>query len=178
MSRSFSIGRLAGLRISAVGSVLPAFILFWILLSVLGLILLHLDPAEAFIGGFLAALLHYLSELWHQLSHAWAARLTGYPMSGVRFWGFLGTSLYPEKEGNLPAQIHIRRALGGPIGSLLLALIMGLLTLVLQPSGGLLYALALFLFLDNLFVLSLGALLPLGFTDGSTLIHYFGLRRP
>jgi hypothetical protein len=98
-------------------------------------------------------------------------------MSGVRFWGFLGTSLYPKNEGNLPAQIHIRRALGGPIGSLLLALIMGLLTLLLQPSGGLFYALVLFLFLDNLFVLTLGALLPLGFTDGSTLLHYLQLQR-
>ncbi len=31
---------------------------------------------------------------------------------------------------------------------------------------------ALFFFLDNLLVLTLGALLPLGFTDGSTILRW------
>jgi hypothetical protein len=33
---------------------------------------------------------------------------------------------------------------------------------------------ALFFFLDNLLVLTLGAFVPLGFTDGSTLLRWWG----
>jgi hypothetical protein len=172
MSRSFPIGQVAGLRISAAGSVFPAFVILWFLLGILGYLLLHFSPPVALLGGFLGAILHYLSELWHQVCHSWAARRTGYPMTGVRFWYFLGTSLYPRDEASLPAEIHIRRALGGPVGSLLLSLVMGLLTLLLRPAGGLLYGLAFFTFLENLVVFTLGSLLPLGFTDGSTLIYW------
>ncbi|MBX7251031.1 MAG: hypothetical protein K1X50_03540, partial [Candidatus Promineofilum sp.] len=57
--------------------------------------LFRLSPAEAVAGGVLAAALHFLSELWHQKGHARAATRTGYPMTGVRLWGVLGTSLYP-----------------------------------------------------------------------------------
>ena len=40
--------------------------------------------------------------------------------------------------------------------------------------GGLVYWLAVWFFFDNLLVFSLGALMPLSFTDGGTLVKYWG----
>jgi hypothetical protein len=42
--------------------------------------------------------------------------------------------------------------------------------------AGTLWLLATFFFLDNLLVLTLGSFLPLGFTDGSTLLEWWGKR--
>ncbi|MCP4424315.1 MAG: hypothetical protein GY803_07490 [Chloroflexi bacterium] len=49
----------------------------------------------------------------------------------------------------------------------------GLVWWGIRPLGGPIYYLSLFFFLDNLLVFTLGAFLPLGFTDGSTLIRYW-----
>jgi hypothetical protein len=133
-------------------------------------------PWTAVTGGILATTLHYLSDLWHQLGHARAAEQTGYPMKGMTFVGLLCFSVYPQNEGLLPAEMHIQRALGGPIFSLLLTLVVGLAALLTRFIGGLPLFLAVFTFLDNLLVFTIGALLPLGFTDGNTLLTWWGQR--
>ncbi|MBW7885798.1 MAG: hypothetical protein H3C34_24840, partial [Caldilineaceae bacterium] len=46
--------------------------------------------------------------------------------------------------------------------------------LVLSGSGGVGWWLLVFLAVDNLVVLGLGAFLPLGFTDGSTILNWWG----
>jgi hypothetical protein len=171
--KSYSLGQVAGLRLTAHSSVIPAGLVMWGALSVIAVAILKLPPIEGIIGGFIAVFLHFVSELVHQLGHAYAARRTGYPMIGVRYWLVLGASIYPKDEGELPAAIHIRRALGGAPASLLFTLVAGLLALIF-PMGSLLWWVALFLFLDNLFVFTLAAFLPLGFTDGSTLLHWWG----
>jgi len=104
------------------------------------------------------------------------AEQTGYPMQGVEFWGPLGASIYPKNEGLLAADVHIQRALGGPLFSLAFALITGLLTIIIRPLGGIALVLFFYTFLDNLFIFTIGALLPLGFTDGSTLYHWWNRR--
>ena len=148
------------------------------MLGGVGIGVLHLPAVTAVAGGFLAVLLHWASELIHQLSHAWAARRAGHPMTGIRFgtMGLLSTSVYPPDEPPLPAAVHIRRALGGPTGSLLSTVVVAVVAALLRPAGGAPWWVAFFVFLDNLFVLTLGALLPLGFTDGSTLLHWWGKR--
>ena len=112
-------------------------------------------------GGFLAALLHYVSDMLHQFGHAFAARCTGHPMSGVYFWGIFGASLYPKDEGELPGRVHIQRALGGPLASFAGTIVAGLL---------------LFTFVDNLLVFALGALFPIRLgdfvTDGATILYW------
>lgn len=172
MRQIYRLGRLAGLELSCRPSIIPVFIFLWMILSAIGLWILDLPPTSALIGGLVAALLHYSSELWHQLGHAAAARSTGHPMSGMLFWAGLGTSLYPRDEGDLPGSVHIRRALGGPIASFVLSLAGLLLSLALRPVGDVAYWAAVFLWLDNLLVFTLGSLLPLGFTDGSTLLYW------
>lgn len=176
---SVTLGQLQELEIRARPSaVLSAFIIA----TAITLLLfksLKWRPWAAVSGGFIAALIHYLSELWHQFGHARAAEQTGFPMQGVTLMGPVpvGVSVYPDSEGLLPAETHIMRALGGPIFSLLLTLASGLLALLFRPFGGLPLFLTVFTFLDNLLIYTIGALLPLGFTDGSTLLAWWDQRQ-
>lgn len=176
MSKDIPLGELFSLRLSARPSAWISFLIVWALLAILALVWLKADFVPALFAALAAALLHWLSELTHQLGHAWAARRTGYPMRGIRLWGLLSTCLYPP-EPELPARTHIRRALGGPLASLLLSILAGLLALWAYPRGGLLFYVLAFFFLDNFLVLTLGAFLPLGFTDGSTLLSWLGKSR-
>lgn len=169
--KSYRLGTAFGLAVAARPTAVFASLGLWALLSLGAAALLRLPAAQAVVGGLLATLLHWLGELWHQLGHARAARQTGYPMSGVLFHWLIGLSQYPADEPPLPAEVHIRRALGGPKANLLLAVPVGLLAWLL-PGGRLPFYLALLFFLENAFVFGLGAFLPLGFTDGSTLLRW------
>jgi hypothetical protein len=97
-------------------------------------------------------------------------------MIGIRlgtFW-LLSTSVYPSDEPSLPGAIHIRRALGGPLASLLLSVVAAIVAGVLLPVGGVLWWVGAFFFLENLLIFTLGSLVPLGFNDGSTLLRWWG----
>jgi Zn-dependent protease len=170
----YRLGRLAGLNLSARPSAVAGTIVLWAILAALGAALLDLPVGTAIVASLAAVALHWGSELLHQLGHAWAARRVGYPMIGVRAWGVLSASIYPPDEPALPGRIHIRRALGGPLASLLVTVVAGALALALRPLGGAIWWLALFFCLENLLVFTLGSLLPLGFNDGSTLLHWWG----
>lgn len=174
MPNKIVLGNLSQLEISAKPSALFGFLLLWSVLSWLAFNVLRLTFGEALVGGFICALLHFLSELLHQLGHAGAARRTGYPMRGVRFVYVLGVSLYPKDEPALSGKIHIRRALGGPVVSFVLSVIAFLILLIAQNYGGALYWVALWFLLDNFFVFFLGAFLPLGFTDGNSIYKWWG----
>jgi hypothetical protein len=95
-------------------------------------------------------------------------------MIGIRLWWLLSASVYPSDEGSLSAAVHIQRALGGPVASLLLTVIAAMIALALRPLDGVYWWVALFFFLDNLLVFTLGAFVPLAFTDGSTLLYWWG----
>jgi hypothetical protein len=174
----YKLGKVAGLSLSFEPLAIVGSILLLVLLSGVAIGILNLPVGEALVVSLLAVILHWVSDIAHHLGHAWAARRTGYPMIGIRLGkrALLGTSLYPPDEQALPATIHIRRALGGPIGSLLLSLIAALTALTLRPVGGALWWVAVFFFFDNVVVFALGAFLPLGFTDGSTLLQWWGKR--
>ena len=176
MNATIKLGTFAGLKWMARGTAVVGSIILWAILFGVALLGYDLPLVTAIIGSFLAVCLHWLGEAWHNLGHAWAARRTGYPMSGVMGIWILAGSLYPSDEPTLPGSVHIRRALGGPLGSALMALVAGVVLLLLRPIGGLFYLLAYFFFLDNLLVLTLGAFLPLGFTDGSTILKYWSER--
>ena len=80
-----------GLEIPARPSAVVGLLLLWAVLAAIGIGLLDLPIGAALAGGFVAALLHYLSEFAHQGGHAFAARRTGQPMLGMRYWWVLGT---------------------------------------------------------------------------------------
>lgn len=173
--KSVPLFTIAGLRITAHPTAFLGALLLWMLLTLVGERVFNLPQGEAIAGALIAMLLHYASELWHQIGHAWAAQRVGYPMIGVRYWWILGASIYPKNEPALPGRIHIQRALGGPLFSLIVGAIFGVLYLVLRDSAGTIVSLLLaFLALDNLLVFGLGAFLPLGFTDGSTILRWWG----
>lgn len=172
----FELGRIAGLRITAKPSAIVGSLLLWATLAAIGAAL-GLAPATALAAGLAATALHWLSSLAHHLGHSWAARRTGYPMIGVRLWGVLGSSIYPRDEPALPAAVHMRRALGGPLASLLLTLVAAGLALALRPAGGAAWLVALFFFAENLLVYTGQVLLPLGFNDGATLLYWWRRRQ-
>ena len=175
--RSLYLGKFFGLEIRVAPSSMVTAVLMGGSFILFLLKALKWRPWTAVTGGVLATVIHYLSELWHQLGHARAAEQSGFPMKGVTYLGPIGISVYPDNEGLLPAETHIQRALGGPIFSLLLALAAGLVALLFRPLGGLPLFLAIFSFLDNLLVFTIGALLPLGFTDGSTILNWWDQRK-
>ncbi len=174
MPNKIVLGNLYNLELTAKPLAFIGFVALWIVLSAIGYYLLRLTFLDSLIGGFICTLLHFLSELIHHLGHAGAARRTGYPMRGVKFVHVLALSQYPRDEPELSGKIHIRRALGGPTISFVVSVIAFLILLIAQNYGGLFYWIALWFFLDNFFVFFLGAFLPLGFTDGSSIYKWWG----
>jgi Zn-dependent protease len=165
------LGQVVGLPVSADRSAFIGSAVLWMLASGFSLAVLRQSLVVALMSGLLALVLHWCGVIWHQLGHAWAARRAGYPMTGIRLWHLLSTSIYPTDELPLPQSVHIRRALGGPVASLALTFVAGLLALTRSPFFGPYWWVLVFFFLDNLLVFALGSLLPLGFTDGSTLLR-------
>lgn len=174
--KAYKLGRFAGLSLIATPFAFVGSGILLALLAAMAIGILHLPVGQALFGSLLAVVLHWISALAHHLGHAWAARRTGHPMIGVRFGtlGVLATSLYPLEEPTLPAKTHIQRALGGPVGSLLFSIVALLLALLFRTVNETLGWVGIFFFLDNLLVFTLGVFLPLGFTDGSTLLQWWG----
>ena len=172
--KDIQLGRLGDLALSAAPSAILSALVMWLVLGVVAIGRLNLPAGEAIIGALIATALYWISDTVHQLGHARAARQTGHPMLGIRYWGVLSSSLYPANEPTLPAVVHIRRALGGPTLSSIVTIVAAALVYAMRFAGvgGSLRWLALFFLLINLFVFTLGVFLPLGFTDGSTLLRW------
>ncbi len=134
--------------------------------------LLKLSPAPAILDTPVAIVLRWLSVVIHQLGHMLAARLARYPMRGTVLWLLPSPSISPKEEPALPADIHIRRMLGGPITSLALAPLAGLCALGPHGPGGILWWIALFFFPENLLALMLGAIWPPGCTEARPLLSW------
>lgn len=180
-NREYPLFTVAGLKISAMPSVLIGFILLWLLFTIITILFTNLSLGIAIIAGLILTFMHWGFEIIHQLGHAWAARRTGYAMLGVRLYMILGASLYPPNEGNIPARVHIQRALGGPIVSAIIMVLMGILVANLSSAGEFLRLLAWSAFLENLLVFSLGAIIPFPFpslleNDGTTLLRWWPKR--
>ena len=174
MPTAIELGNVAGLRLTAEPSALAGSLALWGALTGVAARALAAPRGAAAIGGLIGVGLHWASALVHQLGHARAARRTGHPMAGIRCFALLSASLYPPDEPSLPGAVHRRRALGGPLASLLLALGLAPVALGLRRRGGLPWWLAAFVVAVNLLVFTLGALLPLSFSDGSTLLRRRG----
>jgi hypothetical protein len=174
--KEYRIGRVAGLELTAQSSVVSSSIALGAVLAALAALMLKMPAGTAVLMGVAAVMLHWFSELVHQLGHAVAARRTTHPMIGIRFWGLLGTALYPGDEPALPAEVHILRALGGPIASLFLSFLAWALMVATRASGGPLWWVAVFFLAENALVFTLQAFIPLGFNDGATLWYWLRKR--
>jgi hypothetical protein len=174
--RRWRLGQLLGVAIWFTQTSLLLSGLLGLLFSGAAAVWLDIRPGQAILVGFTAVLLHWLGELFHQLGHAWVARRTGYPMQKMVSWLVLLSSCYPLDEPPLHATIHIRRALGGPAASLLITLLAGSMLFMLPTDGTIVRGLTAFVFWENLLIFFLGAFVPLGFTDGSTLLTWWPRR--
>jgi hypothetical protein len=159
-------------RLTIRPSAYAAFALLWLAAGLVFSLVFDAPTIDAILAGLGTAILHWVGLLIHHSGHAWAARRTGYPSSGLRLWWWLGASLYPKDETDLSPSIHIRRALGGPIAGALMGSLSGLLAVVLRAAGFNVWLLAAFLAADCLLIYTIGSLLPLGFTDGSTILRW------
>lgn len=164
------LGSVSKVRLSAKPSAIMCWLFLWVVYGTLGGFLFKLPLSMAIVGGLLALILHWLSSLAHQLGHVWAGRRVGYAATGIEFWWIFSTTLYPADEPTLPTTIHLQRALGGPALNLLLAIAAALLSFALLPVGGFAWRIAAVLAMQNVLAFTVG-LLPLGFTDGSTLLR-------
>lgn len=176
MNKVYSLGSVAGLKLLARPSAFLGFILLWLGLTSFTWRLIGFSIDQALAAGLACAFLHYASELIHNIGHAWAARRVKRPMEGVLYWGILATSLYPEDEKKVTPRQHIQRALGGPIASLIVSVFTGVQLLIVSAQADALPPAipftALFIFWDNFLIFTLGSILPLGFTDGSTILEW------
>jgi hypothetical protein len=163
------LGRLGGLSVSADLSAVLVSLLMWVLFSAVVLFALNRSLIVAIVAGLIAVVLHWIAVVWHQFGHARAALSTGHPMVGINLWGPLSSSIYPDDEETLPRIIHAQRALGGPTASFTLSLI-ALTPLFFLQVGSIAWWLTLFFLTDNFLTFTIGSFLPLGFTDGSTLL--------
>ena len=170
------LGRLFGLEISADWTVLPGLAVIWVFWSALAIIAFGAPTDTAIAFGILAVALHWLSDLAHQLGHAHAAHATGFPATGIHFWTIFSTTLYPATEPSLPAAVHIRRALGGPLWSAAFSLVGLIWVLLARDSSNVWRWLALFFLADNLVIFTLQAAIPMGFNDGATLWRWMRRR--
>ena len=153
------------------------FALLWALAAIFAIRVLHSDFPAALLIGLALAILHWVALFVHHFGHWIAARSTGYPMIGVLLWWALATSLYPRDEPDLPASIHVRRAIGGPIASFAFALGAGVLAWAMRANAEVSWVLAAFVALDSFIIFGIGSLVPLGFNDGSTLIRWSRAQR-
>ena len=153
-------------------TVVPGSALLLALLVAVARLAIGLDWLIAVVGGLLGVLIFWLCDLVHNYGHAIAARATGHPMIGIKFFWILAGNIYPSNEPALPAATHIRRALGGPIANALLTVLGGALLWVLRATTGLTHWLTLWFFVLNLFYYTLQVFLPLGFNDGATIWKY------
>lgn len=175
---TIALGRVFGLRITAQPSGVAAAALMVGLFTVVAVGLLQLSWGTALVIGLAATAIHHVSELLHQCGHAYFAARIGYPMVGIEFYMGVARTVYPADEPTLPPTTHIFRALGGPAFSALIAMVCGLLQFALFGNvPTLVWYLLLFAMADNLVVFTLAAFLPLGFTDGSSILRNLKVMR-
>lgn len=146
-----------------------------VICTILAVIFTDLTPLDSLIAGILAVVIHWLSDFFHQYGHFFAAKQVGKPSLGLRTWWFLGTTRYPQDEGDLPPPLHIRRASGGPIMSTLVLIVFLLLGAYFWSVGGMLRFLIAWGIFLQVAVFTLGALTPLTIgnfsTDGAILLR-------
>jgi hypothetical protein len=168
---------IADLQIMALRSAFWGSWILWIVFTLVCRWVFDLSVSESIVVGFIGMLLHWLGEFFHNYGHSLAAKRTGFPMKGILGIWIVGMSVYPKDEPEIAPELHIQRALGGPIFSIVSGIVWGLIALYMRPEGGILYGLVAFFALENLFFYGFGAFLPLRFTDGSTILKYRNIQQ-
>ncbi|HEV8120737.1 MAG TPA: site-2 protease family protein, partial [Candidatus Polarisedimenticolia bacterium] len=161
--------RLGGIRVVVDPTWVFVFVLMVISLggSYLPTVAPRLDPAVAWLLGLLAAVLLFASVLVHELSHALLAQRAGIQVPRIRLFLFGGVSEMAAEPHEPRAEARIAAA--GPLTSLVLALVAGLLAAPFREGTGA-HAILEYLSLSNL-LLGLFNLLPGLPLDGGRILR-------
>jgi hypothetical protein len=178
MATEHDLGTIGGVHLRADNTAAVASLMLWAMVHTILWWVLELPPLAALQTSLALLLLHWLSILLHHFGHAAAAHSTGYPMQALIHTGLLGRDQYPKDEPELPVRVHATRALGGPAASLLAGLGLLVAALILRPDAFTTQLVLWAITLENLILLGLGVFVPLGFTDGSTLLNLWRSGRP
>jgi Zn-dependent protease/CBS domain-containing protein len=120
MHPSFTIGRIAGIRISFNWTWLIIFAL--IVWSLAGYVFPSQDPGLStttyVIMGVIAAVAFFISILLHEIGHSLVAQRHGMAIEGITLWLFGGVSQFREKFRSPGAEFRI--GIAGPLVSLFL----------------------------------------------------------
>lgn len=120
MNPNFTIGRIAGIRISLNWSWLIIFAL--IVWSLYASVFPAQDPglsnATYVVMSVIAAIVFFLSILLHELGHSIVARRNGMEIDGITLWLFGGVSQFKEKFKSPGSEFRI--GIAGPAVSLVL----------------------------------------------------------
>lgn len=178
MTSDHDLGTIGGVHVRADNTAAVASLMLWAMVHTILWWVLQLPPLAALQVSFALVALHWVSVLIHHLGHALAARRTGFPMQALILIGLLGRERYPADEPQLSVRTHALRALGGPAASLLSGLLLLLIILIIRPQT-FTHQIVLWAFaLENLLLLGVGVFVPLGSTDGSTLLNLRRWGRP
>jgi Zn-dependent protease/predicted transcriptional regulator len=133
--QTFSLGRIAGVRIGVNWSVLVivALLAYGLAAGQFPAEVPHHPEAEYIVAGVVTAVAYMASLLAHELAHSLVARRNGIKVEDITLWLLGGVSRLEDEFPNPGAEIRVAGA--GPLSSLLLG---GLFLLVawLAGSGG------------------------------------------
>lgn len=129
-------------------------------------------PKRSWIQRFGAALLAMpvalFADIGHAMAHTISARLADAPMDEILLSSEMPRTLYQNNE--VPPRTHIARSLGGPVFSLIAALI-SLLWRSLSPKGSLSRDLADVSLAGHSFI-TVASMAPLPMVDGGTIMKW------
>ncbi|MGP3968721.1 site-2 protease family protein [Streptomyces sp. 6N223] len=136
MKATFTLGRIAGVRIGVHWSVLVIFGLIAFGLAAGRLPEAHPDRAWVAyaLAGLITAVVFFASLLAHELAHAVVARRNGVPVDDIVLWLLGGATRMRAEAPNPGAELRISGV--GPLVSLALGAAFTLLTLVLVATAG------------------------------------------
>jgi Zn-dependent protease/CBS domain-containing protein len=133
---SVRLGRIAGVQVGLHWSLAIVFVLIvWTLAGQLLPAVVPDQPQSAYwLVSALAAFLFYASLLGHEMGHALVARRLGVKVDGITLWIFGGVARLRGDVASPSAEAKI--AIAGPIVSLVVAILFGVITFGLDATAG------------------------------------------
>jgi Zn-dependent protease/CBS domain-containing protein len=133
---SVRLGRIAGVEVGLHWSLAIVFgLIVW---TLAGQVLPAIVPDQAqsayWLVSALAACLFYASLLSHEMGHAVVARRLGVKVDGITLWIFGGVARLRGDAASPSAEAKI--AIAGPIVSLVVAILFGVITFALDATSG------------------------------------------
>ena len=174
MSETFSLGRIAGIRVGVNASVLVILVIIagGLALGRLPLVLPGRGTAAYVLAGVLAAVAFLASLLAHELAHAVVARRNGVEVEGITLWLLGGVARL--KGGAASPGAEFRIAGVGPLTSLVLGVGFGLCAVLAHAVVGIGLPAAVLEYLAVInVVLAVFNLVPAAPLDGGRLLRAF-----